>query len=150
MLMGVFQRLAKPVQMALVKRGFTRPTEPQEKAIPLILGGHNVLLIAPTATGKTEAALLPIFSMFVEMPIKPPGVKILYITPLRALNRDMLERFEWWGRELDIKVAVRHGDTEQSERAMQARSPPDLLITTPETLQAILSGRVMRLSLIHI
>ncbi len=150
MLMGVFQRLAKPVQMALVKRGFTRPTEPQEKAIPLILGGHNVLLIAPTATGKTEAALLPIFSMFVEMPIKPPGVKILYITPLRALNRDMLERFEWWGRELDIKVAVRHGDTEQSERAMQARSPPDLLITTPETLQAILSGRVMRRHLSHV
>ena len=89
-LLGVFQRLAKPVQVALIKRGFKSPTEPQEKAIPLILNGENVLLIAPTATGKTEAALLPIFSMYIEMPNKPPGVKILYITPLRALNLSLI------------------------------------------------------------
>ncbi|MEM2136741.1 MAG: DEAD/DEAH box helicase [Candidatus Methanomethylicia archaeon] len=142
MLDGVFNSLALPVKKALLKRGFYKPTEPQEKAIPLIFEGKNVLLIAPTASGKTEAALLPIFSMMCDL--RGSGVKVIYITPLRALNRDLLERLEWWGGELGFKVAVRHGDTEQSERLAQAKSPPDLLITTPETFQIILAGRVLR------
>ncbi|MBS7643909.1 DEAD/DEAH box helicase [Candidatus Bathyarchaeota archaeon] len=134
----------KPIQRAIKERGFSILTEPQVKAIPLILEGKNVLLIAPTGTGKTEAAFLPVLSLFLQMPERPLGVKILYITPLRALNRDLLERLEWWCKKLDVKVAIRHGDTEISERSKQARSPPDMLITTPETLQAILPGRVMR------
>jgi len=125
------------------QRGFLKPTEPQEKTIPLILEGKNVLLISPTATGKTEAAFLPVLSMLLQEP-QAPGIKVLYITPLRALNRDMLERLEWWCNNLDIKLAVRHGDTETRERTRQARSPPDVLITTPETLQAILVGWIMR------
>jgi ATP-dependent Lhr-like helicase len=56
----------------------------------------------------------------------------------------MLERLEWWCNNLDIKLAVRHGDTETKERTRQRMSPPDILITTPETLQAILSGWIMR------
>ena len=140
----VFSMLVKPLREALKERGFSTPTEPQKEAIPLILKGENVLLIAPTGTGKTEAAVLPILHQFLLMPEKPHGVKILYITPLRALNRDLLERLEWWCNRLDVKVAVRHGDTEVGERSRQARSPPDMLITTPETLQAILPGKVMR------
>jgi len=142
----VFEMLAKPVQRAIVKRwgeGF-QFTEPQLKAIPLILKGVNLLLVAPTATGKTEAAILPILSQLVSIPERPPGIKILYITPLRALNRDMLDRLNWWGGELGVKVAVRHGDTEVSERTKQARFPPEMLITTPETLQAVMSGFIMR------
>lgn len=136
--------LVKPVRRLIEQRGFSGPTEPQEKAIPRILEGKNVLLISPTATGKTEAAFLPVLSMLITMPERPPGIKVLYITPLRALNRDMLERLEWWCNNLDVKLAVRHGDTETRERSRQARSPPDVLITTPETLQAILPGWVMR------
>ncbi|MEM3549651.1 MAG: DEAD/DEAH box helicase [Candidatus Bathyarchaeia archaeon] len=140
---NAFNLLVKPVRRLIEQRGFSKPTEPQEKTIPKILEGKNVLLISPTATGKTEAAFLPILSMLLQEP-KTPGIKVLYITPLRALNRDMLERLEWWCNNLDIKLAVRHGDTETRERARQARSPPDILITTPETLQAILSGWIMR------
>ncbi|MDH5771059.1 MAG: DEAD/DEAH box helicase, partial [Candidatus Bathyarchaeota archaeon] len=139
-----FSLLVKPVQRLISERGFTGPTDPQKEAIPPILEGNNVLLIAPTGTGKTEAAILPIFSKFIELAEKPPGIKILYITPLRALNRDLLERLEWWCSGLDVKIAVRHGDTDVKERGRQAKNPPDLLITTPETLQAILPGRIMR------
>jgi ATP-dependent Lhr-like helicase len=141
---NAFNLLVKPIRRLIEQRGFSKPTEPQEKTIPKILEGKNVLLISPTATGKTEAAFLPVLSMLLQGLQGTPGIKVLYITPLRALNRDMLERLEWWCNNLDIKLAVRHGDTETKERTRQARSPPDVLITTPETLQAILSGWIMR------
>lgn len=141
---NAFELLVKPIRRLIEQRGFERPTEPQDKTIPKILEGKNVLLISPTATGKTEAAVLPVLNMLIQMPERPPGIKILYVTPLRALNRDLLERLEWWCNNLDVKLAVRHGDTDVKERARQSRSPPDILITTPETLQAILPGRLMR------
>ena len=148
---NAFDLLVKPVRRLIEKRGFSKPTEPQQKAIPKILEGKNVLLISPTATGKTEAAFLPVLSMLLqEEPQRVPGIKVLYITPLRALNRDMLERLEWWCNNLDIKLAVRHGDTETKERTRQSRSPPTVLITTPETLQAILPGWIMRRHLQHV
>jgi ATP-dependent Lhr-like helicase len=139
-----FSMLNKPVRKIIKERGFISPTDPQVEAVPIILEGKNVLLIAPTGTGKTEAAFLPVFSRLIELSRRHRGIKVLYITPLRALNRDILERLKWWCEKLDVKVAVRHGDTSSRERLAQSRSPPDILITTPETLQAILPGRNMR------
>ena len=134
--------LAKPVAEAFRER-FGRLSEPQLHAIPRVLSGKNLLLMAPTGTGKTEAALLPILSrMLVEE--HGQGIKLLYITPLRALNRDLLDRIDWWAQRLDFRVAVRHGDTAQRERRIQSLSPPDILITTPETLQIILTGKTLR------
>lgn len=141
---NAFELLVKPVRRLIEKKGFSRPTKPQEKTISKILEGKNVLLISPTASGKTEAAFLPVLSMLLQGQQGTPGIKVLYITPLRALNRDMLERLEWWCNNLDVKLAVRHGDTETRERTRQSISPPDILITTPETLQAILPGWIMR------
>ncbi|MBN1785044.1 MAG: DEAD/DEAH box helicase [Candidatus Bathyarchaeota archaeon] len=140
----VFDGFVKPIRRLIEEKGFKTPTETQEKAIPKILEGKNVLLISPTATGKTESAVLPVLDILLRTPDRRRGIKILYVTPLKALNRDMLERLEWWCNNLDIKLAVRHGDTDTKERTRQSRSPPDMLITTPETLQAILPGRLMR------
>ncbi len=140
--MGAFSLLRDEIREALVERGLNSPTEIQKLAIPSLLNGDDALLIAPTGIGKTEAALLPVFHRFLES--RPEGISVLYVTPLRALNRDILERFEWWSSRIGIKIEVRHGDTSQYARRKQALSPPDMLITTPETLQAILPGRVIR------
>ncbi len=141
---NVFEDFVKPLRRLIEQKGFKTPTETQAKAVPRILEGKNVLIISPTATGKTESAVLPVLDMLLRNPERGKGIKVLYVTPLKALNRDMLERLEWWCNNLDIKLAVRHGDTDTKERTRQSRSPPDMLITTPETLQAILPGRLMR------
>jgi ATP-dependent Lhr-like helicase len=146
---NVFGLLEKPVRKTLVKLGFSEPTLPQIKAVPFILRGENVLLIAPTGSGKTEAVLLPIFSNFIQQPEKR-GISILYVTPLRALNRDMVKRLSFWAMHLGISVEVRHGDTEIKIRRRQALRPPNMLVTTPETLQAILPGTRMQQHLKHV
>jgi ATP-dependent Lhr-like helicase len=146
---NVFGSLARPVREALTELSFSEPTLPQVLAFPPILTGENVLLIAPTGSGKTEAVLLPIFSNFIQQRDEK-GISIVYITPLRALNRDMLRRLSFWASRLDVSVEVRHGDTEMKLRRRQAVSPPQMLVTTPETMQAILPGSRMRQHLSHI
>ncbi|MEM4202258.1 MAG: DEAD/DEAH box helicase, partial [Candidatus Hadarchaeum sp.] len=128
----------------LEEMGFKEPTLPQQAALPKILEGKNILLISPAGTGKTEAAFLPALHLILTSPTREPGIKIIYITPLRALNRDLLDRLGRWCRELDLKVSVRHGDTATRERRLQALMPPDVIITTPETLQILLLGKRLR------
>jgi len=138
-----FDALARPVRAALLDLGIQTPTQPQALAIPHILRGKNVLLVSPTASGKTEAALLPVLSRLIANE-RRKGIAVLYVTPLRALNRDLFKRATQLTGKIGVRCEIRHGDTPASQRRKQSKDPPEMLITTPETLQAILPSRAMR------
>mgnify|MGYP003340029976 FL=1 len=120
--------------------GFENLTEIQKQAIPKILEEKNCLIIAPTGSGKTECATIPVFSKIKNRKI-PNKIKALYITPLRALNRDVFKRIIRYAENEELKIEIRHGDTSQSNRKRIADNPPDILITTPETLVNLLSQK---------
>ncbi|HLH85629.1 MAG TPA: DEAD/DEAH box helicase, partial [Thermoplasmataceae archaeon] len=124
-----FDLLDPRIVEMLRQRGITEPTPPQNQAIGKILSGKNVLLIAPTGSGKTEAAILPVFNRMLSERTEP--VSTLFITPLRALNRDLLERLKVYSAHLGFRVQVRHSDISQAQRREIADKPADILITTP-------------------
>lgn len=133
----------------LVRERFGDLTPIQKLAMPKVLAGKNVLILAPTGSGKTESALLPILekiktSINQGTANQTVGIRVLYITPLRALSRDLKQRFNWWCDRLEITHDIRTGDTTQAERAKHRAKPPQVLLTTVESLQALLLGRVMR------
>ncbi|MFH1521056.1 MAG: DEAD/DEAH box helicase, partial [Candidatus Micrarchaeota archaeon] len=131
----------------LIKERFGELTEIQKLAMPKVLAGENILILAPTGNGKTEAVLLPILE---KLQNKEKGICALYITPLRALNRDLLKRFSWWCERLEISHAVRHGDSTLAERAQHRKKPPKIMLITVETLQALLLGKIMRQHLANV
>ena len=125
---------------------FNEFSEIQKLAIPEVELGENCLITAPTGTGKTEAAMLPIIEALRSEDQKV-GIRAIYITPLRSLNRDLMKRLEEICTKFGVSIGIRHGDTPQRERSLQTRRPPQLLITTPETLQNILITKSFRKSL---
>jgi len=146
--MTTLKSLNPKIINVIKSRGFSDLSTVQEQAIPIILSGEHLLLIAPTGTGKTESAMIPVFNEMINQ--IGTGFTTLYITPLRALNRDILRRMEWWCQQLGLTIGVRHGDTSQTERRKQVLSPPSLLVTTPETLQALFMGKRLRTHLCSI
>ncbi|HEX2416166.1 MAG TPA: DEAD/DEAH box helicase [Thermoleophilaceae bacterium] len=124
-------------------RSFERPTEAQTQAWPAIAAGENVLVSAPTGSGKTLAAFLWGLDRLVAEPAEPRRTRLVYVSPLKALSYDVEKnlRAPLKGIGGDVTVAIRTGDTPQRERQAMLRTPPDVLITTPESLYLMLTSR---------
>ncbi|MCP8316743.1 MAG: DEAD/DEAH box helicase, partial [archaeon] len=127
--------------------GWKELTPIQKKAFPVILRERSTLIIAPTGSGKTEAVVIPIFVLLSHKKPASKGIRMLYITPLRALNRDILRRVIKYAEREGLKAEIRHGDTPLSIRRKMVEEPPDVLITTPETLSVLLVGKRLKLHL---
>jgi ATP-dependent Lhr-like helicase len=121
---------------------FAEPTPAQAGGWRAIAGGDNALICAPTGSGKTLAAFLWGIDRLSRAPERGQGVRIVYVSPLKALSYDIERnlRAPLQGIGADVSVALRTGDTPQSERRAMRKSPPDILITTPESLYLILSS----------
>jgi ATP-dependent helicase Lhr and Lhr-like helicase len=128
------------------------PTPAQRQGWPAIAAGQNTLILAPTGSGKTLAAFLACLDQLWRQ-APPPGVRVLYVSPLKALNNDIhrnlqvpLEGVAATARQMGIELpaietAVRTGDTPTRERQRLIRHPPHVLITTPESLHLLLTSR---------
>ena len=145
-----------PAVAAWFERTFTGPTPAQAAAWPALAAGDHVLVAAPTGSGKTFAAFLSAIDQLVREGLSgplPDETRIVYVSPLKALSNDIqrnLEaplqgiRDELAARRLpdvEIRAAVRSGDTPQSERAAMRRRAPHIVVTTPESLYILLSSQ---------
>ena len=122
-------------------RPSTGPTPAQELGWPAIARGGHTLIQAPTGSGKTLAAFL--YGIDQLNPRPGEGLRLLYVSPLKALNYDIERnlRGPLAGLRSELRVGVRTGDTPQKERAAMVRKPPDILITTPESLFLLLTSQ---------
>src|SRR6476659_6379637 len=134
-----------PETRAWFVAAFERATPAQELGWPAIASGEHVLIQAPTGSGKTLAAFLYGIDRLNATPGE--GLRLVYVSPLKALNYDIERnlRGPLAGLRSELRVGVRTGDTPQKERAAMVRNPPDILITTPESLYLLLTSRAREL-----
>lgn len=140
--MTVLRRFPPRLQEAIGQRlGWPALRPVQEQAAEALLAGRNAVVLAPTAGGKTEAALFPILAGLVEN--EPNGVGALYVSPLRALLNNQEERFGLYTGMVGLDSFVWHGDRTASRKRRFIQEPAAILMTTPESLEAmLLSQRV--------
>jgi ATP-dependent helicase Lhr and Lhr-like helicase len=133
--------LFTPATREWFEHAFRAPTPAQEAGWPAIASGEHTVIQAPTGSGKTLAAFLYGIDSLNEAPGE--GLRLLYVSPLKALNYDVERnlRGPLAGLRSELTVAVRTGDTPQKERAAMLRTPPDILITTPESLFLLLTSQ---------
>ena len=134
---AAFDRLHPAVQHHIVNSlGWNglRPT--QQAAVGPILDGQHCILLAPTAGGKTEAAIFPVLSRMLSEDWR--GLSVLYICPIRALLNNLEPRLSYYFGLVGRRVGVWHGDISDSIKKRALKDPPDLLLTTPESLEGML------------
>src|SRR4051794_23907695 len=128
------------------ERAFATPTPAQSLAWPAIATGEHTLISAPTGSGKTLAAFLWALDRMVAEPTAD-RTRLVYVSPLKALSYDVEKnlRAPLRGIGADVKVGIRTGDTPQRERQAMVRHPPDILITTPESLYLMLTSQAQKI-----
>lgn len=132
-----FDALAPAVQHHVVNTlGWSSLRPLQEQAIAPVLAGADALLLAPTAGGKTEAAMFPMLTRMSQESWQ--GLSVLYICPLKALLNNVEPRLDTYAGWVGRRAQVRHGDTTAGTRRRQLVEPPDVLLTTPESLESML------------
>jgi ATP-dependent Lhr-like helicase len=122
-------------------RGWPELRPVQRAAAGPILAGKDLVLEAPTAGGKTEAVLFPSLTRVVQQPAAGAGIRILYLAPLRALLNDLEIRAKVYAEACGLHAFKWHGDVDADQKKEQARQPPELLLTTPESVEAFLLRR---------
>ncbi|MCE4599668.1 MAG: DEAD/DEAH box helicase [Desulfurococcales archaeon] len=140
---NAFNLLHAKLRDVISRMGYISPLPIQEKAIPVILRRNNTLIMSPTGSGKTEAALFPVISMMLDLIERKKGLNgellAVYVTPLRALNRDIEWRMRSIVEGVGLTISIRHGDTGARDRKRFYKYPPHLVVTTPESLNLLLS-----------
>jgi len=150
---------AHPLVQEWFVRRFSTPTEPQEQGWPVILAGKPVLISAPTGSGKTLAAFLICIDGLIRKALEGRlgcETEVVYISPLKALSNDIQKNLETPLREIQqlalergylcppVRAAVRTGDTPAAERRAMLKTPPHILVTTPESLYILLTAQQSR------
>ncbi len=134
---AAFDRLAEPVRRWIWDKGWGELHDIQERAIFTLLDGESDLIIAaPTAGGKTEAAFLPLISSVLAAPGEG-GFDLVYVAPLKALINDQLGRMEDLCKQTDLPVYPWHGDISQGVKSRARANPKGILLITPESLEAM-------------
>ena len=135
--MNSFDLLHPSVQHHIVNSlGWSQLRPFQEEVIPIVLRGEHLLIIAPTAGGKTEAAILPILSRMLTEDWR--GLSILYICPIKALLNNLHDRLSRYASLQGRRCELWHGDISPGARKRICEDPPDILLTTPESLEVML------------
>jgi ATP-dependent Lhr-like helicase len=137
---SVFSTLHESLQLVLAQRlDWTELREVQEQTYSAVVRGNDVLVIAPTAGGKSEAALIPVIDDILKN--GRMGVTCLYISPLKALINDQEERFRTFCIPTSLSVMKWHGDVPKGDRSWKDGEPPQFLMITPESLEVLLQEK---------
>ncbi|SFL37116.1 DEAD/DEAH box helicase [Methylobacterium pseudosasicola] len=137
-----FELLAEPVRRWIWQQGWSELRDVQERAVPAILGGGDVILAARTAAGKTEAAFLPLLSQALpRLDGRRPGFCVVYVSPLKALINDQFRRLEGLLEACGMPLHRWHGDVSADAKRKARERPQGVVLITPESLEATLVRR---------